>query len=631
MNQQLTSNEFFKFVDEFKKERESDTANQRATLRIIEKLADKITKTNERIISKTESKNQPTIKEELQAGVAGVKKLGSRIASGFSSVGSGIKSLVKNPIEAIKAGGTAIGTKIADTEIAVENYLSDIFAAPKEMPSAKKDKTASIDKKPTESKLVDSAPIERALSAKEKFVQTNVTEEAKNKFGVYAATRQAEKQYDQNVRSMGEFAASRNAEKMYQEKFPALLNPKQSEDKNNKIQDFLTSQNPQKIISNNPESDNIETPEEILADTSKDNLDISKQLLETTKDSLTQLRAIREVLSVPSAEVLPSKPVEQSSAVQQDQGGGLLDQFGNLIRGGSTPSPSTSPNKPVPQKQTMGSKILGGAKSVGSKVLSAARFAGPVAAAAGAVVGGVSGYNRAEEVFGVQQGEATIGQKLSSAVGGIADPFGLGYGDTLAKGIGSFFGVGKKDESVKSTNFDESVFAKNDPTSYKEYKIFISKEIEKGADSSTVKQTAFEKFKEKIIASGATKNQSITNKSSETNIKPTYNEFDMSSEVAPATTTPNVSATTSSVASVTATNNIQPTTPKIAATAQVANTTLENAAMRDEMSTSSTTTPIISNNVSSTSTNNFMPMKADPRPTHRGSALDKYIERVAAY
>lgn len=58
----------------------------------------------------------------------------------------------------------------------------------------------------------------------------------------------------------------------------------------------------------------------------------------------------------------------------------------------------------------------------------------------------------------------------------------------------------------------------------------------------------------------------------------------------------------------------------------------ENSAMRDEMTTSrGTTTPIVSNNTTNTSTNNFMPIKGDPRPNSRGSALDNHMNRVSTY
>lgn len=64
----------------------------------------------------------------------------------------------------------------------------------------------------------------------------------------------------------------------------------------------------------------------------------------------------------------------------------------------------------------------------------------------------------------------------------------------------------------------------------------------------------------------------------------------------------------------------------------VSRTSSENQAIRDEMNTTKgTTTPIVSNNVTNTSTNNYIPIKSDPRPNNRGSALDNYVGRVSTY
>lgn len=57
-----------------------------------------------------------------------------------------------------------------------------------------------------------------------------------------------------------------------------------------------------------------------------------------------------------------------------------------------------------------------------------------------------------------------------------------------------------------------------------------------------------------------------------------------------------------------------------------------NASMRDEMSAKGgSSQPIIMNNSSNNTKNNFMPMKTDPRPSSRGSALDNYLTRTSSY
>ena len=68
------------------------------------------------------------------------------------------------------------------------------------------------------------------------------------------------------------------------------------------------------------------------------------------------------------------------------------------------------------------------------------------------------------------------------------------------------------------------------------------------------------------------------------------------------------------------------------ASAQVAATTIENQTMRDEAATGAKSTqPVVVSNVNNNSQNNFIPIKGEPRPGSRGSALDRYSDRVAAY
>ena len=62
------------------------------------------------------------------------------------------------------------------------------------------------------------------------------------------------------------------------------------------------------------------------------------------------------------------------------------------------------------------------------------KFLGPLAAVAGALFSGISGFMDAEEIFGK---DATIGNKISSTLGGIASGLTLGFvsTETMAKGI----------------------------------------------------------------------------------------------------------------------------------------------------------------------------------------------------
>jgi len=66
-------------------------------------------------------------------------------------------------------------------------------------------------------------------------------------------------------------------------------------------------------------------------------------------------------------------------------------------------------------------------------------------------------------------------------------------------------------------------------------------------------------------------------------------------------------------------------------TYEVSKTSGENAAMRDEISGAKGGQTAVMNNVSNNNTTTYMPIKGEPRPGSRGSALDNYNNRVASY
>ena len=54
--------------------------------------------------------------------------------------------------------------------------------------------------------------------------------------------------------------------------------------------------------------------------------------------------------------------------------------------------------------------------------------------------------------------------------------------------------------------------------------------------------------------------------------------------------------------------------------------------MKNDMSAKGgSSQPIVMNNSSNNSTTKIMPMKADPRPSDRGSAYERHLERTSAY
>ena len=207
----------------------------------------------------------------------------------------------------------------------------------------------------------------------------------------------------------------------------------------------------------NPEADNVTSTGEIQADAAKSDIELSKQMLDTTREQLTELKAIREALA-PST---PKDLVEQKSAPsstnekEADGGGSLIGDLagaaGNLIGG--------SKGKAAGKAAGLGGKILGGLGK-------AAKFLGPAAAIAGAAYSGFEGYQNTNENFDIKESEeATTGQKISSTLGGVASGATFGLldektasqsihkageliGDTASKAgtaVKDFFGFSSKD------------------------------------------------------------------------------------------------------------------------------------------------------------------------------------------
>jgi len=207
----------------------------------------------------------------------------------------------------------------------------------------------------------------------------------------------------------------------------------------------------------NPEADNITSTGEVQADAAKSDLELSKQMLDTTREQLVELKAIREALA-PST---PKELVEQKSApsaTEPDAGGSVIGDLagaaGSLLGGGR--------GKAAGKAAGVGGKILGGLGK-------AARVLGPAAAIAGAAYSGFGGYQNAGANFDLKEGEeATTGQKISSTLGGVVSGATLGLideksasqsinkageyiGDTASKAgsaVKDFFGFGSKNAPV---------------------------------------------------------------------------------------------------------------------------------------------------------------------------------------
>ena len=122
----------------------------------------------------------------------------------------------------------------------------------------------------------------------------------------------------------------------------------------------------------NPEADNIASTGEIEADAAKSDLEISKQMLDTTKAQLVELKAIREALAPKTPKDLIKKgPKGTGTPSGNEEGGGGGSLIGDLASGAM---------------DLMGSK--GKLGKMGRGLMTAGKAALPHAAAAGVAVAG---------------------------------------------------------------------------------------------------------------------------------------------------------------------------------------------------------------------------------------------------
>lgn len=631
MNEQLTVKDFFKFVEEFKKGREIDSATQRATLKAIQGLGNKISKTNERVTTKEEPGYQPSFKERLMSGVATAK-----------SIGSGIKSVVKNPIETIKTGGTAIGTKIADAEMAMEKYVGNIMSTPKDfkLPTSKESKNPEADNIETPEEIAADAAKDNVELSKQ-ILDTN--EEALSQ-----------------LKLIGKALTGTT---------PAIGGEKPSSS---------ASVSPQPPSSDGPGMGvNIDLPDR----KPKPDAPPKKEGKPGGKAAGAVGKGIGKSLikKIPLVGAVAGLGFGAYRLMQGDTAGAAMEVASGVA--GSIPGVGTA--------ASVGIDAALAAKD--AKAAEATTAPAPSAAAPAEKQAPVSKPSKPKEET------AKIEKKKESTVSPIEGEKNL---EQLQIAQGELQGIYKdyRDEKAKVSeklagdrkNYPQG-FADDpaDPEYPKElksiddkYKKLIDtkkKEIEKLSKAPGISEAKAKQAKadadwdadEKEMAAAKTKTTVTgekTKTTSETTVigggsettKMVLSEDAKKAEAeGPAMSKRHQAEYTELRSKLQSEGKLEgksrreimelPEIKELRArqseeqsargrrvtdgmTFEVTKTSGENAVMRDEMSASSgSTQPIVSNNVSNTSTNNFMPMKADPRPTHRGSALDRYNERVSAY
>lgn len=636
-----------------------------------------------------------TFKEGLKGTVAGIKGTASGIGRGVRALGSGILETLGNPIGAAKRAGKAIMGKAGG----LLTSAKDVLATPEEYTIEGGRYAEQYSKVKQEQREAQGGSLMNPATAKK--IDAHVGLKNYNDLQKVESNMGAVEDRINDTKTQGFQPLKKDVEelKSLSEKHSSVdvrnqMKPTEAPvaaaEKANQSAEASAVSEAKALQKENPEADNIKSAQESMADDSKADLEISKQLLETTKESLLELRGIKEALSGSGVEPLRTKPVEGMVAgagagvAANDSGLGIADianAAGDLAsgRGGKAPTSGKPPAGPsggtintggskggkVPGKPSLGGKILGGLGK-------AARILGPAAAIAGTAYSGFQGYQNSASNFDLQEGqEATTGQKISSTLGGVVSgmTFGLADEKSVAQSIhkagsavGDFFS-GKKETKVGSgasgfplqsetkpaetvSGFsasaqarwdrkEENIHRVNEETKAGTYKT----EAEKAGITNPAETAAGIK-----VSTGASgfpvaaaelkggKNYEAYKKDLQESIPPIDTQdyrlkskmFELSKTTLPRTDHP---------------MSIENQNDKLEIRAKaalgdrgLAEESMKNKDLeREAQSSNKPSAPIIMNNSSNNATTQVVPMKGDPRPNSRGSALDKYLDRTTAF
>jgi hypothetical protein len=185
----------------------------------------------------------------------------------------------------------------------------------------------------------------------------------------------------------------------------------------------------------NVEADNVESPAEVMAKNSEEDIQLTKDLLKTTQEQLTELRAIKEALS---AQTRPEEAKKESDgaapvAPTAEESGPSLNPLDFLGRGKGKGFPRGTPKIPGQiGKPSLGGRILGGIKGAGGNIF---KGAGGLFSAGGAVAAAT-----------------TIG-------GGLALNYGLTKGaDAITEAAGADTNITPEMEAQDQANWDKASF-----------------------------------------------------------------------------------------------------------------------------------------------------------------------------
>jgi hypothetical protein len=594
-----------------------------------------------------------TYSEVLKQGVAKVKGVGSSV----KSMGKSIVSAFKDPASAVKSLYSNVK---GSTKSMVEN-VKDI-ASTKEDYTPEQERFATsyaASAKGTQFQKGGKSALEAgkdkydALKAKEEEINV-----VKEKMAVPASQG-----FDPLKKDVKELSKLEN-------QF-ASIDPrvKKEEVLNNKINTEVVKQEQESKVTGgkgadkpvmvNQESDNVVSAPEAIAEETKADLEVSKQLLETTREQLTVLKEIKEALSPETPRELTEQKSAPSATEKNSGGGSLLDtamDLGSDLLGRNKGVPGKGVPK-GPGKPSLGSRMMGGIKGIGGKLgglggiaKGAAGVLGKLAVPLAVATAGYDAYKGVErtgENFDLKEGEeATLGQKTSSALGSVASGFSFGMLDEkeAAQGINKagsavkdFFGFGEDKKAGAAGGKIPGGGQITDPnapgynTDAAEYQRDKESILAAAKPAETVagKKGSIRADDQKLISEGKTVKTEVDKSGAQkAGIIPGGGQI----------TDPNASGYNADAAEYQRDKqNIIAKDAKVTPVkatpvgANVAKTSTENADMGREAGKGGGNNTVVSNNVSTNNTTTYVPIKAAPRSESQGSALDRYQNRVTVY
>lgn len=611
-----------------------------SSLKVYKSSSDKIISKLETIskVSNIKDEKPATLKENLKAGVAGIKNFASRFGESTVNVGSRILEAVGTPQVVAKRAGLAAVEAAKSGMGTIGEILST-----KEDYTIEAERYAKARKEANPERTIEAGITEyKQLQAKEKQIAPlEAKREEQKKYG-----------FDLGEKDLGQLKQlrlehARIDSRSNMNKNINLENVRNETNVSNEIIKEVASKKEaditQKVRDQNPEADNIISAQESISENSKQDLEITKQLLETTKESVKNLSAIKEFFlnTKPKDKEDPKKKyapiiqkIDELNTTIKDKEigstglGGIASLAGDLLGGKST-SILTGGASKTPSKPTLGGKILGGLKT--AAVSPIGKIGGALAVATGAY-SAYTGVNAASEeektkLAEIEEAkksgkiteeqaqklititkETTVEKKGGAVGGGVGTMIGgaLGtiaggaLGTVVAPGVGTI--AGGVAGGVAGAQLGEAAGNWLGEKAGKAVNFFTGK---KEALVTPMETVAGKNIVPNTNQSTAKLNPAQVNalQSQSTNLR---------EQIAPVTKSTSVAGAST--------------------TMDLFKTSAENNAIRDSMTTNNKVIqPSISNNTNNNNTTSYTPIKSSPRADQAGSPLERYQSRISVY